>query len=601
MLSPQDMADLREAEKLGLISPDLLEQLVEGERGRAREAAAQAMALQVQAANDRKQAVSVENLRFYEAIARREVEVARLNGDEPEIRRATLVLDHFGRRIAEAVDQRVAVKPPQATRPPRKIEAPSEALEPLGLVRELRRLGNGLQEVATSCRVFPRTPIGELDAELCLAWTNEESTPEEWHRSAASRLLGLKSYEAGRLLSARNAEKAAMRYYENLGARVEDVSASQLSPGDSSWKDFDIRTDDQCVDVKNARESLHGDGHYVEHTVPRFKLDRASGKQVSIAAVVSPYIVDLESFFGAPQQATVLGEVDSAQIRSLLEWTRVRFGDKLEVRDPTRAGFLPGWLFEFPSAHYPHREASIAAAPGFIGQLLEAFAYSCEIPAWLWVFSGAPIPKGLPAAAVLADLRSLHGSIGLSRRALYVLALGLALEELRGQDGEESQLSTLMDACRMSGNGDRRHLNVRPLGLDDPLAYVHNLIATLTEIVSTLRRMQIEIVGFRLAHPAILQGLRATGERMTLLAYCGGWQRRPKLARCGKSPLSIARHATCPSCSHLVCDNCGHCSDLCGDCQQRQSSVIEEFDRAARLRAKAESGGRVGDWDDAWG
>lgn len=595
------MADLREAHRLGVASDGLLQEIAD----RASASAARAEAMRKNAAPVQRHSIKLAELQMLVSMARRDSEIAREEGDASKATRAQKMLSSFEQQIERTKEAlEVAKRAGPAVAVPGKSNPP-EVADSLALIRELQRAERNLRATATSVYVSPRTAIGELDAQLCLVWGNEPSRRGA-PRTAISRLLAWKPSEAGRLLSARNAEKAAMRYYENLGLSTEDVSVSQLSSGADSWKDFDIRTGDRRIDVKNARESLHGEGGYVEHSVAKFKLARENGSRVTIAATVSPYLRGVDQYFERPQQATILGELDAEQLRAVLAWAGARFGGRLQVVDPVRASFLPGWLFEFPDAHYPQRRDAIQAAPDLLRRLLDALAYTCEIPGWLWIFSDEPVPESLPSAALVKELRVLRDSVGISRRSLFVLALGLALEDVGAPQmsgaaaGTDTggQLELLDRLCRLFFVKESDRLNAGPLGLCDPLGYVRSIIATLSGVVSTLRSRRIDVVSFRLPHPAILQGVLRDGGKMTLLAYCGGWQRAPIVARCGMSPLSLARHATCPSCSHLICGNCGHCSDFCEACDARQAQVAEE---ATTHPSKGHArGDQDGEWDFAF-
>lgn len=604
MLSAQVKHDLREAARLGLITEAVLEQCLPP----VAKPEIQPPAPPASEGSKRNKAPSLADLQLGEAIALRELELAIADRDEEKIRRAKLHLQHFQRELESEMSNRLqknhaslrSAQEPQASAPVQQEDSEPELPEPavaaLVLVKELTRF-SALLCSSRRCELTPGATLGEEDAHLCLEWANETASSWTPLSGAIARILEIKPYEAARLLSARNAEKAALLYYQNLGSAVEDVSVTQLQPDSYSWKDFDITVDDRCVDIKNARESRNGNGQYVEHTVARFKHARGRGRDVSIAAAVSPYIKAPADFFESPQSTTMLGELNVAQLNDLVAWATARFGGRLVIRDPTRSNFLPGWMFEFTPAHYRGRELAIAAAPELLKSLVDSLAYTCEIPGWLWVFSDEALPVSLEGADVVRDLRSLHMSIGISRRSLYVLALGLALEELEADGAEENALQNLKQICRVSLAPDSVSHQRKPLGLDDPLDYVLNLIAVLADIVSVLRRRGRRVVGFHLVSPAILQGVEPSGRRFTLLAYCGGWQERPFLAPCGNSPLTFANHATCPMCGHLICDKCGHCSDSCEECRPRQAAVAASFDEFSPRASETHVPEIRTDWD----
>ena len=501
-------------------------------------------------------------------IQRLELEAARRDVDEPDGKarlataaRAMRLLRDFGYDLTEPTPQKdTQAAVPKAAQSEAATEWICEAQEAMALVTELRELAQDVCKKDGNAGVVVNDRLTEADVLLCLRWGNVNPSPS---RSASSQLDALRSYDQGRLLSARTAEKLAARYYEALGLKVDDVSITQLSAASEDWMDFDLLVDSRMVDVKNARESLHGGGHFVEHCVAEFKQHRQTGGGVRIAGVVSPYIRDAHPYFGRTLSATVLGEVGSNEVRALCDWATKRFQGRLEVTGLLKTGFLPGWLFEYPAEHYRSRTAAIACIDSVLSKLTDAWAYSMEIPGWMWVLTRADVPQGLPTAPLIEDLRNVRDTIGLSRRSLYVMALGLALESASGSD-EESDLQHLLQTCRIGQT---------MLGLDDPLKYVESLVRALLEVVAAIRNQGMAIRAFRLTHPAILKATLTNGKSVTLLAYCGGWQSVPLLARCGKTPLTFSLHSSCETCGHLICDNCGYCADQCSDSKPRQAAV----------------------------
>lgn len=80
-----------------------------------------------------------------------------------------------------------------------------------------------------------------------------------------------------------------------------DRCITQLDQEGGDWLTHDLSVDRKIsVDVKNARRPVNSKQFYVEHTVPRFKLDR-SGSDVRIAGVLSPYLQT--RFIGKPTSA----------------------------------------------------------------------------------------------------------------------------------------------------------------------------------------------------------------------------------------------------------------------------------------------------------
>ncbi len=477
---------------------------------------------------------------------------------------------------------------------------PTAAREALDLMLAIDRIAGELSEEATSPQQAPVSMIGLLDAELCLRWSDvairaSNSRDEEiW-----IQLKELERYRRGQLLSARVAELVACAYYRRLGFEVEDVSVQQLDGASEEWKLFDLRVGAHCIDVKNARESLNGLGHFVEHCVPRFKKDRASGADVVITGVLSKYLSDPGKYIEQEQAAIVLGEVCVEDVRRLYRWSRTRFGEMLDLKGVWNPGFLPGWIFEYPVEHYPRRLEAIRSIATLARNLVHAGAWADNLPGWLLVLCEEDCVIGSMQIAVdkrklVEDLRSIQLHVGLSRRSLFVYAMALTLESLAAGEQPEDRLATLVELISFPTLGRDRH---SILGLRDPLDFVSQIAQTLGSIGRAVLERSIVLTGFRLTHPAILKGVRADGSVLTLLAYCGGWQEHPFKARCGTVPLTIAKNEHCGSCGYLICHNCAHCSNTCPECAPRQVG------KSADAAAFAPDGGNVvfesrGDDDD---
>lgn len=120
--------------------------------------------------------------------------------------------------------------------------------------------------------------------------TEYSELSEDDRRLAAYWADGQNEAVLAKMLSARTAEKAARKFYEGVSTTVADISITQLEGGRGDWITHDLLLNSSTpVDVKNARRPIHSKRFYVEHTVPRFKLDR-QGKDVRLAAILSPYL-----------------------------------------------------------------------------------------------------------------------------------------------------------------------------------------------------------------------------------------------------------------------------------------------------------------------
>lgn len=460
---------------------------------------------------------------------------------------------------------------------------PEEARNTIHLMMEVHALASDLKFIATSAEQSPASTLGAVDAELCLNWSDIVLPPSgSRDKLIWDRLSEMDRYRQCQLLSARSAELVMQHYYSALGFKAEDVSLQQISQASDDWKSFDLMVGERCIDVKNARESLNGQGYFVEHCVPRFKQARTTGEHVVIAGVLSTYFPDPAVYWEEMKPAVVLGEVDVEDVRSLYRWARDRFGPQLDLKGIWNMGFLPGWIFEYPPEHYPLRSKAIESIAALAWRLLERGAFGNQLPGWVLVLcKDDGLIRSLPLDAqkrkLVDDLRSMSATVGVTRRSLYVYAMGLSLESLAKGVSPVEDLTALLDLIKLPTT---EKPNSMTLGLQDPLGYVTAIVETMSAIAIKLLESKIVLTGFRLRHPAILKGVCTDGSILTLLAYCGGWQEYPIRAKCGTTPLTIANNVHCPGCGHLICHNCGHCSNLCNLCKPRQIDVVQSANSA---------------------
>ncbi len=431
-------------------------------------------------------------------------------------------------------------------------------------------------------RAISNHVIAELngidDIQLCLAWSNSPLPPHDKLDAHYLREV-LGDFESARLLSARIAEHAAESYYCSLGHKVEDVSITQIRKVDSRWKDFDLLVDDKPVDVKNARRSFSNPDSYVQHCVPAFKTSR--GVEVAIVGILSDYTM-VDELIKTASSCLILGEVSVTRIRRLYVWARERFGAILNLDGIWKPDYQPGWVFDYPAAHYRSRTVAIDAIPTLLKEFKNLGVTGGIFPGWLLALSPdrnlvAEMIQEEGSASIIADLYSVEDAVGISRPSLFILVLGLFIESISRQDQAGQLESTLKGLLFMN-----RETNHRPLGLDDPQCYVANLIDCLAKCQAEILRKKLRFTTFLLSHPSILRGLKEDGNWMTLMAYCGGWREYPIRARCGATPLFFGQQHICSSCGFLICDACGFCSQACDKVKQRQYQVIEELKKQIR-------------------
>ncbi|MBE7423138.1 MAG: hypothetical protein HS110_12040 [Zoogloeaceae bacterium] len=432
--------------------------------------------------------------------------------------------------------------------------------------------------------------IQPTDFQLCLAWANRTSNASDnIDFDKLKQLLG--TYNAVRLVSARIAEKACIRYYNRLAPAlpiddekddypdfVTDVSIQQIDRNASSnWKDFDLLVDKQPVDVKNARASFSNPSAYVEHCIPRFKLDRVSQQHVDVAGVFSNYLNATE-ITTAPSECLILGRTSLPYARSLYRWMTARFGAAINFRGLWKPGYFPNWIFEYPDTHYAKQNQVIANIDEMLTKLLAMDRDDLRIPPWLFSLSTQSdlLTKCLTEAErrTLSDLHALRAALGYTRPSLYLYVLGTALTGLLERRSFEEVFGTVLPAIFVPVGQDER---ISPLGLDDPQAILEHLMDNLAAVFNHVLLSSLHFVAFQMSHPMILRGQLEDGSWITVLAYCGGRARGLGLVKCGASPLVLGEHKVCQSCGHLICNKCGYCAEGCRELDTRR---IDQLDKA---------------------
>lgn len=421
-------------------------------------------------------------------------------------------------------------------------------------------------------------PFRDFDLATCLAWAGGDvSTPK------IENLFRLTSeYHVWRLLSARAAELVAAKYYRRQGYEVEDTSVLQVGRKDERWKTYDLVVAGTAIDVKNARHSLSSKGHYVEHCVPRFKLDRNTGQEVTTVGVLSEYrpAYDIVEGVGKCQ---ILGEVSRQSLEKVIRWMQEKFGILKDINGIWNPGYQPGWVFEYPASFYRERPAFIRGISNQVNWLSEHGAENDEIcGAQLVLCSEGGLPPNLKLLPekleCISDLREIGRGLGFSRPALFLYVMARFLEAMIECKDVSVLATTLRDClficpdllgtkleeeeCLSYGRQIELGQN-NPLGLYDPFSYVFSLINILRLVAEEVKGEDLRLSSFRLPHPSILQGKTEKGTWITLVAYCGGWRKKPFKAKCGNTPLYLGHNQSCSTCGHLVCEKCGYCSKDC--------------------------------------
>lgn len=401
-----------------------------------------------------------------------------------------------------------------------------------------------------------------------------------------------------KMLSARAAEKASKWFYESVGATVEDISILQLERNAQDWITHDLLVDSSMpVDVKNARRPVSGGNFYVEHTIPKFKVDRQSA-HVQIAGILSPYLSHKYIKNPASAQFKIddiifLGQTSQNQISQLIE----KFNSpEFEVVRLNERVF-PNWVFAYPKAWY--------------GSLLEGVRYlseDCVWPngdEWQYVLKEAELISSIPALCIAkkelptiiksrlpswqvdfySRLQSLIGDYP-EMPVIFFAVLTNFLTNLKDEtrDFSPSEYESLLfppDARLINFSSGKRQFY--PLGAIDPLGQVANLIKTLSILWKSRGRTNLKrFSNFRFSGLGILQGRERNSQVWeTIVAYCGGTayemdeggsihltpEGKPKKekGKCGFAPLIVDNDVTCQFCRKLICKECGFCSQSCQD------------------------------------
>lgn len=434
---------------------------------------------------------------------------------------------------------------------------------------------------------------------------------DEKDEQIAVQWAGRDDYEAllAKMLSARVAERAAKKFYEGVGSTVGDISITQLEGGSGDWTTHDLLIDTSvAVDVKNARRPVNGKNFYVEHTVPKFKLDRRSSC-VKIAGILSPYL-NLK-YIRNPDDAifnvddvVFLGETCRDSVDKLV------FTFSSPTFEVSRAyeRTIPNWVFGYPPMWYR-----------VFADDVRRFIDHCEWPEgeeWEYVLdngekmaaipvlcaTGKPLPPAISSKLLgwQSDFYARMQRLSSGSPELPVVFLAVLTDFLEKLKGGQSGFSP-RDYLPLLFAEDPVHTVSYPLGAIDPLGLVRALVKTLTILWDNRGKTKLEnLSSFRFGGLGILQGREIDRrEWKTIVAYCGGTvyqtdgegnvildpEGRPlaEKGKCGKSPLLIGVEANCPACGKLVCGKCGFCSK---PCQERKFAERAEAKRKTSDEAK---------------
>ncbi len=403
-----------------------------------------------------------------------------------------------------------------------------------------------------------------------------------------------------KMLSARGAEKAAKWFYEGVGVKAEDISIRQIEGRGKDWLTHDLLLDSTLpIDVKNARRPINASNFYVEHTIPKFKINRQN-VHVRIAGILSPYLnyrtlqePTLASF--KIDDLIFLGETSRQKIERLAADFE---SSEFEVTRSFERTF-PNWVFAYPEAWYRVFSEDVRR---FVGDcdwpkesewefVLDESERIAAVPALC--VSGKPLPIAILAklspwqAEFYSKLQSLTGNCP-EVPVIFFTILTDFLARLKNGGSDYSPEGYLPLLYPEYSRYPRYLANsgpLYPLGAIDPLGLVAGLIETLTELWEGREKTNLDrFSNFRFGGLGILQGReRNCRNWTTIIAYCGGTvfdrdndgnvllnlNGKPirEKGKCGNAPLIIGDSAACTTCGKLICKKCGFCSQPCQDRQ----------------------------------
>lgn len=364
-----------------------------------------------------------------------------------------------------------------------------------------------------------------------------------------------------RMLSARVAEVAMMKYLRGKGYKVVDTAISQLYGSDgvvNDWIFYDVSINDDLgetyfIDVKNARRSDKNPQSYTAHCVPKFKtLNRHLDvtKSVLIAGTLSEWYLDYDNI---PNSVQFLGITGQSAVKTIVvEFKNSSLEVEIELDKLGRA-LLPPWVFEFPRLEYLK-----------VDELLDLFISEFDDFIKDGLYMSALIAIGLEVDLNNYKFKNESNAMFVvsmaARREKYGRRLAMIfltiLEhftwciKFRGEFNTGFIRSLLYCSNKMT---------MTPLFSYDPTMSVDSLLKTLDALWSRRNNELISITQFKLDGFNILRGKKGNnnipGRWITLIAYCGG---SDGVRKCANTPLVIGESNLCEN-GFLVCPKCKFC------------------------------------------
>jgi hypothetical protein len=375
-----------------------------------------------------------------------------------------------------------------------------------------------------------------------------------------------------KMLSARMAENAVIRYLSDRGEKPRDIAVLQLNETasqDCDWKSYDIKVLDTCIDVKNARRSQDNPRAFVSHCVPKFKTTR-NGSSVIIAGALSK-LLSLQQILDGDSEVRFLGTTSAdklSQLRRMLTSSRLQ----LFVTSLNGPTYLPSWIFDYTAADYKSRDDALRE----IAKIFDNLSIGSHLdvpglmPALLAIGATDLInPKDLRYTWQFDFINCLSSRLKEYPFSLSVVYLTI-LEHFLIMLAKDDSMDYVPEAYREIVFYSTKWKS--PLFFCDPECAVYSLIESLATLWRHRDESLLDLKIFRLHQLNVLSGQRDESTPwQTVLAYCGGWIIESGRSRpCGKTPLVYGEHRSC-SCGKLICDKCDYCSESCPERKHRQN------------------------------
>lgn len=394
-------------------------------------------------------------------------------------------------------------------------------------------------------------------------------------------------------LSARNAEKIAIKFYETLGCKVIDVARHQLSMTSDEWKKFDLEVDQRFIDVKNARKPKNNPANYSEQYVKRFKNKDSQG--ISYLGILSDYQTKTSAQQGEYYEATVLGEFTESDIETMTNFVNNYFNslfelgfstadDKKLFKDTGKKGlFIPGWMFDYPEIFYTGQlgDTDIDLK---IKELNEFNAQHSLSKKNIPLFSIASKSND-----ILNFIDEVKSKYEITRRIIFLMVLGFTLRKIHENDTFyrpshwNQHIFHNNYWFQVSKGIYSKHQSYLisksakwPMKRFDSEEYISNLINMLDSLWEQDPNPLIKYDSFYMQNWNILKGKQSNGQQETIYAYCGGWNLEEKDGPCGTNPLIQGANDLC-RCNLLICNNCHTCWEGCDENSRRRAEALRKL------------------------